>query len=265
MRINKSLPNKDQIYGILLDINHDFENEIQYDNTGVSSTNDPVLRNIALYISKIYNHFNVLCSIHSYPKEDCKDICKYINKWLNQKKSIYTCDNQCNFNKTLWDKYIEELWNSLVKKDEGIEWCSRDNEVNTNAFPTKMIPNSCYKNAPTEFSISCVDNEVVRIVERVTECPIHDASIDEISTRLSTKSTMIASVGYILFVMVVIVFSFYKFSPVKSNYYRIIERIKGFGKSKNEKEIQCNFKNWGTSQMFSENDNCKLHYNNSVI
>ncbi|KMZ87865.1 hypothetical protein PVBG_05802, partial [Plasmodium vivax Brazil I] len=92
-----------------------------YFNT-IKKIEDPILQHISLYLVNNYNNFKSYFSVSG--KHTDSTACKNLNRWLDQKKSIYTRATNCTENKDAWEKHIEPLWIELENKNDGNK-CNR--------------------------------------------------------------------------------------------------------------------------------------------
>ncbi|GAW84671.1 variable surface protein [Plasmodium gonderi] len=241
--------NDKQCYEAFFKIRDSFNTSYEAHYTNILNTNDPFLRNIAFYLIEIYSDAKTFCYyMCDDDKEDCKEkckkYCKYLNDWLNEKKSLYTSHGMCEYNKKIWNEYIEKLWETLTSQHEKI-WCERKNTSYTDTFPNKLIPKSCNNNSPIEFSINCQNIEDSSDLVYSPSC-----------STLSRFSIFAASIGYVFFGIITLYISIYKFSPMNSwmryfirdnkmklqnIYKRITQRIPKHSDKANEEYLNSNF------------------------
>ncbi|SBT39506.1 PIR Superfamily Protein [Plasmodium ovale wallikeri] len=190
-----------QYYEILFNIRNSFNTIHQSNYSRTFDTNDPVLRNIAIYISEIYNDANARCNMSG----NCPKLCDYVNKWLNEKQALYTMHGKCKLNTELWNRYIENLFTILSSSDISSKWCDRKPFQYKSHPSEESIPSSCNNDKSIDFSVSCVDTPGFEMFKAETpRCPPCYTSIASIS------------IGYILFGIVIISVLLYKFIPMRS-------------------------------------------------
>ncbi|SBT00303.1 PIR Superfamily Protein, partial [Plasmodium ovale curtisi] len=111
---------------------------------------DQVLRNIALNLIENYEAQYKLCKTSNENKE----CCNYLNKWLNEKKAIYTSNTKCKSHNDLWENYIEKLWKQMQQDVQDKERCQR-NTSGPQYFPSQWIISSCDNDNPVEILSTC--------------------------------------------------------------------------------------------------------------
>ncbi|SBT56939.1 PIR Superfamily Protein [Plasmodium ovale wallikeri] len=191
---------KHQYYKIFFKIRKEFKNDDEANYTNVLSTNDTVLRNVALYLAENYVEAYTRCS----GLDDCSDYCKYLNIWLNEKKAMYTSNGSCQLHENLWKTYIEELWNKLESDKENKEWCKRNDDETKLPFPNDKLSSSCKNAESVDFSYTC---ERQNVVNAITQCPS--------STCPSQISPASSTFGYVLFAFLAIGIFLFNCSPLK--------------------------------------------------
>ncbi|SBT73325.1 PIR protein [Plasmodium ovale] len=192
----------EQCYDIFFTVRNNFNTSHEAAYTGALKSTDAFIRNIALYLAENYNDAKAHCSLCDNSADTCTKLCKYLNKWLDEKKALYTCHGKCTYNKKIWDQYIESLWINLKGSEVQKEWCPRNDSVSSYNFPNDKIPDSCNNDKPTEFTIICNGAED------------DDHYVLAPSTRCSSVSTFSLAMGYVLFCILLISILLYKFSPL---------------------------------------------------
>ncbi|SBT74086.1 PIR protein [Plasmodium ovale] len=177
---------------------HTFNDTEDTEYREVLTTNDPVLRNISLYLIQHHKFLNVQCS----PGEDCTLSCEILNKWLNSKEAIYTSNGDCALNSKLWNRYIETLWKKLGQSNEKPHWCQRSRDKYKGNYPKAWIPNTCSNEKSIDVSISCSYDPDYKS----PEVPLPGYSI--------TGSSISEFYGYVLFAILLSSILLYKFSPL---------------------------------------------------
>ncbi|SBT84926.1 PIR protein [Plasmodium ovale] len=127
------------------------------------NNSDQTLRNIALNLVENYKAQYEVCKT----KNDYKECCNYLNKWLNEKRALYTSNAKCKSHNELWEHYIEGLWTKMqehVEKEE--EKCKRK-VSGPDFFQDKWIISSCNNSQSIVIQDSCP--EVAEPKEK--ECP----------------------------------------------------------------------------------------------
>ncbi|SBT84528.1 PIR protein [Plasmodium ovale] len=190
---------KDKIYEAFHNLRHTFSDTEDTQYRDVLTTNDPVLRNISLYLIQHHKFVNVYCS----SQEDCTLPCNVLNKWLNEKEAIYTSNGDCPLNRKLWNRYIENLWEKLGKTNEKPNWCKRKRDTYNGKYPKDWIPESCSNDKSIDVSISCsYDRDYKSLQDSpVVNSPCSGSSISQFY-------------GYVLFVVLLSSILLYKFSPL---------------------------------------------------
>ncbi|SBT72143.1 hypothetical protein POWCR01_000011800 [Plasmodium ovale] len=117
---------------------------------------DQALRNISMYLIENYKGDYESCRIQDSGTQ-CKDRCKFLNIWLNEKKSIYTSNGKCTFYNKLWEDYVENLWKKIDESIENPYKCQRDLNSSGNNFPEDKFSQYCNL-SPSEVSLlTCPD------------------------------------------------------------------------------------------------------------
>ncbi|SBS91105.1 PIR Superfamily Protein [Plasmodium ovale curtisi] len=114
---------------------------------------DQTLRNIGMYLIENYKGDYSYCS----SEKDCPERCKYLNAWLNEKKSIYTSNGNCDYYNKLWQDNIEKLWNKLDESMKGEEKCGRDKSLSGKTFPNDQFSIFCNMNDSYILSLTFPD------------------------------------------------------------------------------------------------------------
>lgn len=65
-----------------------------------------------MYLMKNYQGTHSLCNYTN----DCKERFDHLNKWLKEKKDLYTYNGACLYNCNLCIEYIDKLWIKLDAK-----------------------------------------------------------------------------------------------------------------------------------------------------
>ncbi|SBS90177.1 PIR Superfamily Protein [Plasmodium ovale curtisi] len=235
---------KHQYYEIFFKIRKEFINHNEANYTNVLSTNDTVLRNVALYLAENYIEAYTRCS----DLDNCSDYCKYLNKWLNEKKAIYTSNGTCQLHENLWKRYIEELWKKL-ESDKKKEWCKRNDHETKLTFPDDKLSNSCKNTESVDFSHTCERENVVNSME---QCPSSTLPL-QISTASSTF-------GYVLFAFLAIGIFLLNCSPLKIWLNTLVGKKKIMRDYMNESENEEIDTNTTRDRNTSENRRMRMVY-----
>ncbi|SBT83670.1 PIR protein [Plasmodium ovale] len=242
----------EQCYDTLYKIRSNFPSSREAAYTGALKTTDPVLRNIALYFAENYMDFKVRCTSCNDDCENyCSKLCKYLNGWVNEKKSLYTCNGNCKYNTKLFKQYIEELWNQFKMSEEKQDWCIRSDNTSAYNFPHDKIPDSCNNDNPTEFSVICAST---------TD---DDHYVLAPSSTCSSVSSVSLSVGYVLFGILLISILLYKISPLGIRLKKLVHR-KITRDDRDEEERDEIFRNTKTNTMQSLSNGFNVVYNSMI-
>ncbi|SBT54953.1 PIR Superfamily Protein [Plasmodium ovale wallikeri] len=222
---------KGDYYDSFFKLRGTFNNIRENEYTQFLYNKDQVLRNIALNLIENYEAQYKLCKTSNENKE----CCNYLNKWLNEKKAIYTSNTKCKSHNDLWEHYIEKLWKEMQQDVQEKERCQR-NTSGPQYFPSQWIIPSCDNDNPVEILSSCP--EVPRYKDPV--CPSTNTS-----TYSSCKSVLITTYvvfGFLLFSMYLL-----RFSSVAMKLNNLIR-----GGGKNERNTD---KDTNESFRYHENNN----------
>ncbi|SBS91716.1 PIR Superfamily Protein [Plasmodium ovale curtisi] len=153
-------------YKIFYKIQEKFNNVLEHQYDKFLCKDDQVLRYIAMYLLENYRgQYHFACTDAS----DCKERCKHLNNWLNEKKALYTSNGKCSHHNVLWEQYIEELWRQLQNDTEDEEKCTR--VLINKDFPTQWLIPSCNNSNPVKIETNCTKPPEPQ--ER--ECPLSKA------------------------------------------------------------------------------------------
>ncbi|SBT02703.1 PIR Superfamily Protein [Plasmodium ovale curtisi] len=189
---------KDKVYDVFHTVPNNFDDTEYGEYRDVLELSDPVLRNISLYLIQHYKYAKVYCSFN----KGCVLLCEIMNKWLNEKEAIYTSNGECQLNRKLWDKYIDNLWKKLEKSSEKPNWCQRRRDNYKENYPKDWIPKTCNNSDSIDVSVSCSHDPEYK--------PLQFAP----AGNLCSGSTISQFYGYVLFVVLLSSILLYKFSPL---------------------------------------------------
>ncbi|SBT01738.1 PIR Superfamily Protein [Plasmodium ovale curtisi] len=150
---------------------------------------DQVLRNIGLNLVENYDAQYKVCKMSN----DSKECCNYLNKWLNEKRALYTSNQACKSHKDLWEHYIEGLWKKMQAELEEEDQCKRDN-TGPKHFQDKWIIPSCNIITPIKVEKSCPNVPAPVPETRKQECPSQAAPTYS-SCKAALTTTYFSSVG----------------------------------------------------------------------
>lgn len=138
-------------YNIFFKIRDTFNNVTEEYYKEYLYKGDQFLLNIALYLLENYNgDYKYFCDIDKERKERCD----YLNRWLNEKKALYTSNTKCKSHNDLWDRYIERLWDRMQEGAEENKRCQR-NVSDKKTFQDIWIIPSCNSSNSVEIEKSC--------------------------------------------------------------------------------------------------------------
>ncbi|SBS95685.1 PIR Superfamily Protein [Plasmodium ovale curtisi] len=212
-------------YDIFFKIRDEFNSLMDDEYAEYLYKEDQVLLNIALYLLENFKGGYIYsCN----EEKDCNERCTYLNKWLNEKKALYTSNGNCTHNNKLWEQYIEGLWNELQRDSGEDKKCERVKLKKK--FPVKRLIPSCNNSNTVKIEASCP-----KLPEpQEKECPL-----SEVPKSSSCKAVLTTS--YVVFG--VLLFSMYllRFSSVGMKLNNLIrgKKIKkrNMGKENNESFI----------------------------
>ncbi|SBS95536.1 PIR Superfamily Protein, partial [Plasmodium ovale curtisi] len=140
-----------EYYDIFFKIRNTFNNISDEDYAEYLYKGDQVLLNIALYLLENFKgDYKYFCD----KDEQCTERCNYLNKWLNEKKALYTSNTQCKSHNDLWERYIEQLWHKMQEDVAQNKRCQR-NISDKKSFKEKWIISSCNSNNPVQGEKEC--------------------------------------------------------------------------------------------------------------
>ncbi|SBT02549.1 PIR protein [Plasmodium ovale] len=143
-------------YQIFYKIRDTFHSNTDNDYDEFLHKTDQTLRNIGMYLIENYKTDYYLCP-QSKGGNDCEERCKYLNAWLNDKKSIYTSNNKCAFYNKLWQDHIEKLWDKLDESMQSPNKCKRDGDLSNRRFPEDKYSVYCNLSPSDVLSLTCPD------------------------------------------------------------------------------------------------------------
>ncbi|SBT02646.1 PIR Superfamily Protein, partial [Plasmodium ovale curtisi] len=154
---------KGTFYDMFYTLRGTFNNIDDNEHRKFLNNSDQTLRNIALNLVENYKAQYEVCKT----KNDYMECCNFLNKWLNEKRALYTSNAKCKSHNELWEHYIEGLWTKMqehVEKEE--EKCKRK-VSGPDFFQDKWIISSCNNSQSIVIQDSCP--EVAEPKEK--ECP----------------------------------------------------------------------------------------------
>ncbi|SBT51523.1 PIR Superfamily Protein [Plasmodium ovale wallikeri] len=108
----------------------------------ISKYEDPILKHIALYVVENYK------AGEKYFRKNDKNnkACFTLNRWLDQKRNLFTSGKKCTNNVDLWKNTIGKLWEVLYKENDN-NLCLRKSNT-SNGYPHILGEPKCYKHVP---------------------------------------------------------------------------------------------------------------------
>ncbi|SBT55202.1 PIR Superfamily Protein [Plasmodium ovale wallikeri] len=197
---------------------------------------DQALRNISMYLIENYKGDYESCRIQDSGTQ-CKDRCKFLNIWLNEKKSIYTSNGKCTFYNKLWEDYVENLWKKIDESIENPYKCQRDLNSSGNNFPEDKFSQYCNL-SPSEVSLlTCPDKAYV------------------------SSCTTVLTITYVGIGIILIYMYFSKFSNMWNRIKSIIKRKLRIGDNTDEQDNYELLRNDENETMSSINSMYNITYN----
>ncbi|SBT58132.1 PIR Superfamily Protein [Plasmodium ovale wallikeri] len=131
----------------------------------IKEISDPILQHISLYLVDNYLYAQPYFNNNERPLRN--EACKNLNRWLDQRKSLFTYVGKCKSNVDLWDTYIEPLWAEL-KNNNKEKMCERHPvHHDTTTIPSEVLLSSCNKHVPDNYN--CTEHS--KITSRECENP----------------------------------------------------------------------------------------------
>ncbi|KMZ83454.1 hypothetical protein PVBG_06265 [Plasmodium vivax Brazil I] len=112
----------------------------------IKKITDPILKYVSIYLVEYYiDGYNYY---HNSEESHRTEACRYINRWLLEKKDLFTYGGMCEKKKDLWDKEIGTLWKKLISDYEASSknksaWCFDYKLTLKTTFPTDVIFPKC--------------------------------------------------------------------------------------------------------------------------
>ncbi|KMZ95641.1 hypothetical protein PVMG_05654 [Plasmodium vivax Mauritania I] len=116
----------------------------------IKTMEDPILQHISLYLVNNYKNAKSYFCKSSKPSDDIA--CSNLNRWLDQKKNIYTSATNCTKNSEAWTKHIVPLWNLLDQNNNGTKCIRKEIFSKNSNFPEKLKPYTCHKHVPQNYT-----------------------------------------------------------------------------------------------------------------
>ncbi|KMZ96492.1 hypothetical protein PVNG_05845 [Plasmodium vivax North Korean] len=144
--------NEDNIFSLNCAFKYIYLETRNLDNIGTSYINkiknieDPILRHIFIYFVRYYidgyNYFKG--SKQNYRH----DACQYLNRWLAERKDLFTYGEMCQTKMKLWEKEIENLWGMLkneytIPNKNGKAWCEESSIKLKTTYPSELTSPKC--------------------------------------------------------------------------------------------------------------------------
>ncbi|SBS94735.1 PIR Superfamily Protein [Plasmodium ovale curtisi] len=226
-----------QYYEIFFKIRDNFtgNNDGEYDN--FLHKTDQALRNISMYLIENYkNDYYYTCpTVKS--GNDCKERCKYLNDWLNEKKSIYTSNGKCTYYNKLWKDYVEDLWDEIDKTMNNEHKCIRKGDLHGRTFPIDKFSVFCNMNPSEVLSYTCPDEAY------------------------ANTCTTILTLSYVALGIVIIYLYLYKFSNLGNRIKNTIKNKLRIGGHMDEHENDEFLRNSENETMSPINRRYNINYN----
>ncbi|SBS92871.1 PIR Superfamily Protein [Plasmodium ovale curtisi] len=232
-------------YNIFFKIRDKFNNVIDDDYVEYLYREDQVLLNIALYLLENFKGEY----IYSCKEDiDCKERCTYLNKWLNEKKALYTSNTKCKNHNDLWGHYIERLWEKMQEGVEQSKRCQRE-VLEKQYFQDKWIIPSCKNENSVEMESSCPETDMAK----KEEC-------SSVVAPTSSSCKTVLTTTYVIFG--ILLFSIYllRFSSVGMKLNKLI-RGKNIKRRNMDKEINESFRSRDNTDMESLDRRFNVIYN----
>ncbi|SBT56952.1 PIR Superfamily Protein [Plasmodium ovale wallikeri] len=231
---------KGQYYDIFFKIRDNFtgNNDGEYDN--FLHKTDQALRNISMYLIENYkNDYYYICPI-AKSGNDCEERCKYLNDWLNEKKSIYTSNGKCNYYNKLWKDYVEDLWDEIDKTMDNQYKCIRNGNLSGKTFPSDKLSEYCNKTPSEVLSLTCPDKAY------------------------ANTCTTILTMSYVALGIVIIYLYLFKFSNLGNRIKNIIKHKLNIGGHMDEQENDELLRNSENENMSAINRMYNINYNSPI-
>ncbi|KMZ96493.1 hypothetical protein PVNG_06515, partial [Plasmodium vivax North Korean] len=167
----------------------------------INNIKDPILRHIFIYFVKYYidgYHY-----YHDSGQTHRSEACQYLNRWLQEKKDLFTYGQKCPKKLNLWTEEIKILWDKLKineyfipdVKDTRKPWCDKIDYIDKTTFPDTFTPPNCEESISQVFiSANCPpppDKE--ECICSPSEVPVTLAQTDELSGTDRTKNLAVTS------------------------------------------------------------------------
>ncbi|SBS92171.1 PIR Superfamily Protein [Plasmodium ovale curtisi] len=244
--------NELQYYQIFYKVRENFNNIVDDEYDAYLYKKDQVLQNIGIYLVENYNGDYNACSIY----DDCVERCKHLNKWLNEKKALYTSNGKCTNNNELWNRYIDKLWEKLEQGMKKENRCKRDNGPEKD-FNKKWITHSCSNATAVVIPQACPHSPTPPAVpDRAPEVPV----CPESTALTSSSCKAVLTTTYVVFGILLFFMYFLRFSSVGMKLYNLIRG--GKIKRRNvDKENNESFRSDNNSNMESLDRRFNVIYN----
>lgn len=190
----------------------------------IKKITDPILKYVSIYLVEYYiDGYNYY---HNSEESHRTEACRYINRWLLEKKDLFTYGGMCEKKKDLWDKEIGTLWKRLISdykkfSNSGNSWCFDYNLTLKTNFPDVLTSPNCEERISQESSSTyvppltvtekceCLQNADHEIPSQAVQPPETDR----------TKNLVVTS-GFTAFGTLGTLLVLYKFTPMSSWFRR---------------------------------------------
>ncbi|SBS90549.1 PIR Superfamily Protein [Plasmodium ovale curtisi] len=131
------------------DVRSNFEDNIKPYLETIKKITDPILQHISLYLIDNYTYARQYFDNKGTPLQN--EACKNLNRWLDQRKSLFTYAGKCQSNLNLWEKYIDPLWKEL--EDENKEKTCKRYKIydKSTVIPPELLLSTCNKHVPDNY------------------------------------------------------------------------------------------------------------------
>ncbi|VVA00103.1 PIR protein [Plasmodium vivax] len=192
----------------------------------INNIEDPILRHIFIYFVLYYiDGYDYFKDSEQHFRNQA---CGYLNKWLQEKKDLFTYGEKCKTKINLWTNEIETLWKMLKINKYTIPdnnsrkpWCNEITLTHKTIYPSALTSMKCEESISQDYrSTYSPPSPVTEKCEcSPSEVPVTPEQLDHPVETDRTKNLAVTS-GFTAAGTLGTLFFLYRFTPMMSWFRR---------------------------------------------
>ncbi|SCA59582.1 VIR protein [Plasmodium vivax] len=192
----------------------------------IKKITDPILKYVSIYLVEYYiDGYNYY---HNSEESHRTEACGYLNKWLQEKKDLFTYGEKCKTKMNLWTNEIETLWKMLKINKYTIPdnnsrkpWCNEITLTHKTIYPSALTSMKCEESISQDYrSTYSPPSPVTEKCEcSPSEVPVTPEQLDHPVETDRTKNLAVTS-GFTAAGTLGTLFFLYRFTPMMSWFRR---------------------------------------------